>query len=129
MALMPSHFTTTSTRKRKAKGLTRADRAARAEHDKYLRSLGIEPSSKRKVVQSGRTPALGAGGREFESRLSDQSRIAPTSDKIPGFCPKKEVMVYSGERKLLGIAAMHKSNLVPVFDEDDAKELARMRRG
>jgi hypothetical protein len=47
---------------------------------------------------------------------------------IPGFCPKKPEMVYSGERKLLGIAAMHKSNLVPVFEADDAKELAKMRR-
>ena len=44
--------------------------------------------------------------------------------------PKKEPMQYTGERKLLGIAAMHKSNLVPVFEEDInyAKDLARMRR-
>ena len=44
--------------------------------------------------------------------------------------PKIEPMQYTGERKLLGIAAMHKSNLVPVFEEDKnyAKDLARMRR-
>ena len=44
--------------------------------------------------------------------------------------PKKEPMQYTGERKLLGIAAMHKSNLVPVFEDDKqyAKDLARMRR-
>jgi len=47
--------------------------------------------------------------------------------------PKKEPMQYTGERKLLGIATMHKSNLVPVFEEEDggsqyAKDLARMRR-
>lgn len=41
---------------------------------------------------------------------------------------KKEVLMYTGERKLLGIATMHKSNMVPVFDSDDAKDLARMRR-
>jgi len=46
-----------------------------------------------------------------------------------GSTPKIESMVYSGERRLLGIATMHKSNLVPVFDSDDAKDLARMRRG
>ena len=50
-------------------------------------------------------------------------------------CTKKESMQYTGERKLVGIAMMHKSNLVPVFaDEDDktgskqATEIAQMRR-
>lgn len=50
-------------------------------------------------------------------------------------CTKKTPMQYTGERKLVGIATMHKSNLVPVFaDEDDktgqkqATELAQMRR-
>jgi len=36
--------------------------------------------------------------------------------------------VYSGNRKLLGIATMHKSNMVPVFSEDDAEAIAKMRR-
>jgi hypothetical protein len=42
---------------------------------------------------------------------------------------RKESMVYSGERKLLGIATMHKSNMVPVFSSEEATEIARMRRG
>ena len=47
--------------------------------------------------------------------------------------PRVEPMQYTGKRKLLGIATMHKSNLVPVFEEEDgnrqyAKDLARMRR-
>lgn len=122
MTMMPSYFSTTSTRKRKTKGLTAADRTARLEHDKYLRSLGITPGKQRKI----RAPAdLGAGG----SRLSEPTKIAPTSDVIPGFCPKKEVMVYSGERKLLGIAAMHKSSLIPIWSADEAQEVAKMRRG
>lgn len=42
---------------------------------------------------------------------------------------KKEPVHYTGERKLLGIATMHKSNLVPVFeDKEFAKDLAKMRR-
>ncbi len=45
-----------------------------------------------------------------------------------GSTPRIESKVYSGERKLIGIATMHKSNLVPVFDSEDAKDLARMRR-
>ncbi len=36
--------------------------------------------------------------------------------------------VYTGT-KVLGIATMHKSNAVPVFAEEEAKEISRMRRG
>lgn len=36
--------------------------------------------------------------------------------------------VYTGD-KMLGIATMHKSNLVPVFAEEAAVEISQMRRG
>lgn len=39
----------------------------------------------------------------------------------------KERKVYTGSA-LKGIGVMHKSNLVPVFDEEEAIDLARMRR-
>jgi len=42
---------------------------------------------------------------------------------------KPEPKVYSGERKLIGIATMHKSNMVPVFAKSNAEDIARMRRG
>lgn len=43
---------------------------------------------------------------------------------------KQEPKKYTGERKLVGIATMHKSNMVPVFEDDKkyAKDLAHMRR-
>jgi len=56
----------------------------------------------------------------------------PTSDAIPGgSTAQKERQVYSGERRLLGIATMHKSNMVPVFADkkEDAVDIANMRRG
>lgn len=40
----------------------------------------------------------------------------------------RTLRVYTGV-KLLGIATMHKSNAVPVFSEEEAVELAKMRRG
>ena len=50
-------------------------------------------------------------------------------------CTKKESLQYTGERRLVGIATMHKSNMVPVFADDDDKtgskqatEIATMRR-
>lgn len=38
--------------------------------------------------------------------------------------PKPE---YTGHQ-MVGVATMHKSNIVPVFSKEDAKDLARMRR-
>lgn len=45
-------------------------------------------------------------------------------------CVRKEPQQYTGERQLLGIATMHKSNMVPVFadQKEQAKEIAQMRR-
>jgi len=64
--------------------------------------------------------------KHIPSKISEQS-FAPAT--------KKETMQYTGERKLIGIAMMHKSNLVPVFADDDDKtgskqatEIAQMRR-
>jgi hypothetical protein len=43
-------------------------------------------------------------------------------------CTKKQQHHYTGD-KMLGIGTLHKSNAVPVFSSDDAKEISRMRRG
>ncbi len=43
-------------------------------------------------------------------------------------CLKKENPVYTGN-KIKGIGTMHKSNAVPVFSDEQAVEIATMRRG
>lgn len=45
-----------------------------------------------------------------------------------GDCTKKVPQQYTGTA-IVGIATMHKSNAVPVFSVEDAKEISRMRRG
>tara|TARA_R110000868_G_scaffold38177_1_gene133945 strand:+ start:553 stop:714 length:162 start_codon:yes stop_codon:yes gene_type:complete len=51
------------------------------------------------------------------------------SNDIPtGIAAKPEPNKYSGKRRLLGIATLHKSNMVPVFSEEDAKSISSMRR-
>ena len=42
-------------------------------------------------------------------------------------CPKRAAHRYTGT-SVLGIAAMHKSNLVPVFNPEAARDTATMRR-
>lgn len=43
-------------------------------------------------------------------------------------CAKKNDKVYTGDN-IVGIGTMHKSNAVPIFNDNQAKELATMKRG
>jgi len=44
-----------------------------------------------------------------------------------GVAVLKPVQVYTGD-KMIGIGQLHKSNAVPVFRDEDIKDIARMRR-
>jgi hypothetical protein len=46
-------------------------------------------------------------------------------DSFPAL--KREADRYTG-KNIVGIAAMHKSNLVPVFSAEEARDTAKMRR-
>ena len=99
---------------------TRRLRRAREEHKEWLRSKGLDKIK----------PITDRGTLEFEPIVDRQG--VPMGNRIPvtekGVGHKKAPMVYSGERKLIGIGTMHKSNMVPVFEGEDAKDLAKMRR-
>ena len=62
--------------------------------------------------------------------FTEQRKQYPSAGDGIGVATKKEAMQYTGERKLLGIATMHKSNMVPIFEDNkhEAIEIARMRR-
>ena len=91
---------------------------ALADYNLYLKKLGIDKIKKRK----------NRGTFVFED-CGNRNGV-PTGDKIPVFSGgKKQEFTYSGERKLIGIGLLHKSNLVPVWDEQDAKDISKMRRG
>ena len=93
-------------------------RKALEDYNLYLKKLGIDKIKKRKK----------RGTFVFED-CGNRNGV-PTGDKIPVFSGgKKQAFTYSGERKLIGIGLLHKSNLVPVWDEQDAKEISKMRRG
>lgn len=51
----------------------------------------------------------------------------PSGDTYDTFVGAKREKQYTGD-KLMGIGIMHKSNLVPIFKQEDAEEIARMRR-
>lgn len=52
----------------------------------------------------------------------------PSRDSWQGTTAKKEPPKYTGDA-MLGIGVMHKSNSVPIFREQDAKDISNMRRG
>ena len=125
MHLVGPYMTTTSYKKRKAKNKTKKMLEAEAKHDKWLRKMNAHPEQ---IAESKKKNANVSILSVPDYRTSGNS--VPTSDVIPGGSTgPKERLVYSGERRLLGVATMHKSNMVPVFDSKDAKDIARMRRG
>ena len=127
MHLVGPYMTTTSYKKRKAKNKTKKMLEAEAKHDKWLRKMNAHPEQ---IAESKKKNANVSILSVPDYSTSGNS--IPTSDVIPGGnTSPKERQTYSGERKLLGIAVMHKSNMVPVFADkkEDAKDIARMRRG
>jgi hypothetical protein len=59
-------------------------------------------------------------------RRGDTSHI-PSHDNGIGVAAKTENMKYTGTL-IKGIATMHKSNAVPIIDDQQAKDIASMRR-
>ena len=56
------------------------------------------------------------------------TRSIPSLDTGLGVATRKENPVYTGTM-IKGIGTMHKSNAVPIFSDEQAVEIATMRRG
>jgi hypothetical protein len=124
MALLPPMYTTNAARRRphvveavpkpKSKSLLKAE----AKHAKFLKRMGVG-DLRRKITVPAPEPAYARPSPDI-----------PSMNTRSGTTAKPEPKVYSGRRKLLGVATMHKSNMVPVFADkpEEATEIARMRR-
>jgi len=53
--------------------------------------------------------------------------VSKLSHWVTGACATKPSPTYTGTN-VVGIATMHKSNMVPIFSSDEAKDVASMRR-
>ena len=108
----------TSTPKRKAKKPTAKQRQLQAEWEALLKKY--EP--KRPIPKSTKpyTPP---------KPVVRQTPYIPSLDTgITGPCSSAPRHKYTGSA-MIGISTLHKSNAVPVFSAEDAKEHSRMRRG
>jgi hypothetical protein len=67
---------------------------------------------------------LRPGALDYQNNISHNSNHNPTIHS----CSKPQQKIYTGN-SIIGIATMHKSNLVPVFNNEQAIDIAKMRRG
>ena len=99
---------------------SKRNRDALVEHKKWLESQGLDEKSLKERLKNFK-------GFDIPKYTPDPNQ-PKCGDKIPvNGGNKREEMKYSGERILLGIGMMHKSNLVPVWDEEGAKEITLMK--
>ena len=126
MHLLPVYYTTTRYgKKSKKRKLTKRMAKINQEHEKFLKKMGVN-----KVDVSGKAterianPSYAGSNPVIHSKYYNQ---LPTSDKIPGNGNKKDTIKYTGTN-ILGIATMHKSNMVPITNKQAAKDIAKMRR-
>jgi len=95
-------------------------REAEAKHEAWLKKHGVHPTQLKKVKQDF-TPL------KTSEPYRRETPDIPSRDSICGFAPKKETQKYTGTL-IKGIATMHKSNAVPVLNDQDAKDISSMRR-
>jgi len=108
-------MSTTNNRKRKVRTKTAAVLEEERKTAKLLKSLGYDRNA----------------ATQYRSSIPDYKvdTNIQTSDVIVPMSGKRKENRYTGD-ELAGIGTLHKSNMVPVRkDSNDAKEIARMRRG
>ena len=52
----------------------------------------------------------------------------PSRNTGDGVATTKQIPKYTGT-KIIGIGTMHKSNAVPIFSDEEAQDISKMRRG
>jgi hypothetical protein len=111
--------------KRKFRNAEEARKARELEENwkDLQKKWGIEAEQK-KAKRAMTAPALKVAKPSY--RGSDQPKI-PSLPFTGGPCTKPEQKVYTGT-KVKGIGTMHKSNAVPIFSDEEAIAISKMRR-
>lgn len=133
MGMMPAWFTTTSTKKKKLKFKSAEEKRKyyelqesweklRKTHELHAKNGGFSKRSGRSVQRQTVLTDY-----KLSTPPGRESKHYPSRDSGIGYAAKREVSQYTGD-KIIGIGTLHKSNAVPVFSDDEAKDLAKMRR-
>ena len=143
MQLLGPHMTTTQySRKKSKKALSPVKleklKVQWRQHNKDCRRRHIHSAQFAEfddyvayVSGTYKAPKSTAKPKAYEPPKVRETQNYPSlSNNVIGNGTRKEPMQYTGERRLIGIATMHKSNMVPIFEDnkEEAIEIARMRR-
>ena len=129
MALVHPSLNTTGKRRGKVKfkNAEEAQRARQLDRDwaDLQKKWGVEADTKR------RNNAMKAPVLEYKLSAPagrETLKIGSRDTGHLGAISSKQIPQYTGT-KIVGIGSMHKSNSVPVFSEEEAHDIATMRRG
>jgi hypothetical protein len=140
MHLVGPYLTTTNYKKRQAK-MTKA-KAAELEqrwrdYNKWAKRNSLPTMAldeyinytRGKAVVTKKTVPIPKEAPDLTYRGMDHRERYPSlnSKDVCGIAAKRESPVYTGTL-IKGIATMHKSNAVPVFNSEQAQDIAKMRR-
>lgn len=133
MHLLGPAYTTTSTRKRKQKVTTSSHTKMAMDwldYNKRMKKMGLKTKTfdEYKQYRSGNYKPKLRGTPMPEYNVDRSHREKYPSQAEIGVAFKKEPNTYTGTL-IKGIATMHKSNAVPIISDEQAVEVARMRRG
>ena len=138
-------MTSLSTKKRKATKMTagRLEKLQKdhREHNKHMKRIHAHSNVMTfdeyvEYVSGNFKAKTTTKAKEWKYELTVRdTKEYPSVGNGVGVGLVKQPLQYTGERRLVGIATMHKSNMVPVFADDDDKdgskqatEIAQMRR-
>lgn len=106
--------------KRKKRKPTAKQRALQASWQDILKKYETKPMG---LGSTSKTKPIGSA-----EPYRRETPHYPSLGTHQGSCTKADGVRYTGTA-MMGIATLHKSNAVPVFTQEDAIEISRMRRG
>lgn len=94
-----------------------------SQKSKWSSKKGVKPYATPK-----RTPVWEQGVLEVSQPYRRTTEHIPSRVEVgPSYCTRRPDKVYTGSN-IIGIGTMHKSNAVPIFNDNEAKDIASMRR-
>jgi hypothetical protein len=131
MHLLPPMYSTTGKKKGKKK-FASAEHARKAREldeswKELLKRQGLElEEKKRKRAMTSETLSSAGYSLKIPEGRNTTSHLKSRGD-YTGNATLAPAKVYTGT-KVKGIATMHKSNAVPVFSDEEAVDISKMRR-
>lgn len=130
MTMHLAHPALTMSGKRKGKQKFRnADEARKAREleaswKELQKKWGVEAEEKKRKRDMSQ-PTL---DYKLSTPAGRETKHIPSLNTGDGIANTKQIPKYTGT-KILGIGTMHKSNAVPIFSDEEAQDISRMRRG